>query len=629
MANSAFNPGGGGGGNVALHYKNIKTDFGAVGNGTIDDNAAFIAFNTWARAQTGTVWLVMPPGIYNLATGGFPSQLCFSGIKRLVIDGYGAQFNSSSKPNITTTAIWATLTGATSNNINNRALINSAAVGDTTVTLITPADASKFAVGTWAGLCAFDMQGDGSPPNFYYFEYNYITAIDSVGGVITFASPLSNFYSSGYPNPHPSVFTGGPAYLYVINQDWDQEVLIRGIYFNQGVQVSGGARRIVLQDCKGSAVGIAASQSRSYKMVNCNTGGTMEVDKDIELMEFENCFSDDALGSGTISFQSASIEKCLMNNCRFKKVNGTPKRLVARNTSIGTLQISPAGYGVSKSILLENCFVGSLAANVSGFISVPPANVANGVITLPKYPTTASAFHPGSIWCSQCPSGTIAPCTFAVLNVRTDGTNTITDTTLDGAFSAPTFSGNYRFFRHPGPNFTAHGCYGCTDISNQSRAPDEQPVYQYSRRLIVTNQVVGLTGGASTLWGKLVKYRVNVIRPYTGPAAACKLLLGASGAGGVAVDGVTLVNWNPQVNLKVAGERVFTLTGTTGLQAGDVDPAFTYFWFRSGFTHWITGDTTADTLEKQAVVDVEIITDQGLPDIENILFGSVAAYPGL
>ena len=75
-------------------WQNIKTDWGAVGNGSVDDSAAFLNFQAWAQAQTTGVVLVIPPGIYNLTVGIGTGWDFFTGIKDLTIYGYGATLSN-------------------------------------------------------------------------------------------------------------------------------------------------------------------------------------------------------------------------------------------------------------------------------------------------------------------------------------------------------------------------------------------------------------------------------------------------------------------------------------------------------------------------------------------------------
>jgi len=65
-------------------YRDIKADFGAVGDGVTNDSAAFTSFNAWAITQADPVYLNIPPGTY--AGAGY----FYRGIKGFVFFGEGA-----------------------------------------------------------------------------------------------------------------------------------------------------------------------------------------------------------------------------------------------------------------------------------------------------------------------------------------------------------------------------------------------------------------------------------------------------------------------------------------------------------------------------------------------------------
>jgi hypothetical protein len=78
------------------------------------------------------------------------------------------------------------------------ARIVSTNIGDRSVTLITPSQASIFAVGNWVNINSVEMQGqDGYPTNWYNHEYHQITGIR--GGVISLDTPIKYRHLSTYP----------------------------------------------------------------------------------------------------------------------------------------------------------------------------------------------------------------------------------------------------------------------------------------------------------------------------------------------------------------------------------------------------------------------------------------------
>jgi len=171
---------------VEVLWKDIVKDFGARGDGIASDAKAFNKFNSWAIKQTQTVGLHLPAGNYVLDSHN--AKLFTEGIRNLIVDGYGASLNN----------IFVGGKGWPMNNLLS-ARIRSVSAGSRTVTLLSPSDGSKFSVGGWVAVAAFDMMGWGYPQNPYYFEYRKVMAINHATGVIMFDGELRNNYLSTYP----------------------------------------------------------------------------------------------------------------------------------------------------------------------------------------------------------------------------------------------------------------------------------------------------------------------------------------------------------------------------------------------------------------------------------------------
>ena len=585
-------------------YKDIVKDYGARGNGVNSDAMAFNNFNAWAIKQTQTIRLNLPPGNYVLDTQS--AKLFTLGIKRLIVDGYGASLNN----------IFAGGKGWPGDN-RHSARIASVSAGSKTVTLASRFDSSKFTVGGWVAVAAFDMMGWGYPQNLWYFEYRKVSAINRSSGVITLDAELDNDYLSTYPlhngGSPKSADMGGPATIFAMDASWDTEVVFRGVTFSQAHDIYGNARSIVYIDCKFSNRSPAPSVSKHWKAVGTDLGPVVEVDKVVELLELDDVTC--VRGHGQILFQSASIEKCVIKNSRIRILNGTPKHIVIKDTNIEKLKIGATGYGNTLSLLMENCQVNSLEGNTRR-VSWPPSAIANGRFTTPNKGSAGKCFVPGGKYFFTAAGGTYnygRP--FVCTAVTADGTNNHFDTTLPESFSAPVDArGNYWVSAHPCPNLTVRDCHGCPDIVNLSQAPAGKPLFEYAR-LRLTRDFA--TIGGIIVWGTLVKLRVNVIRAYTGALANLNLnVLGQFGAGIVAVDGFTLSKWNPIINLKIAGERNITPGAFTGNQTGDSNLSIGAIWLYNGFRPRLSADISGETEDKWPAVEIEVIADQGITAIE-------------
>ena len=121
-----------------ITWRSIRTDFGAVGNGTSSDFVAFRAFRDWALTQTGWVGLVLPPSSGHYVTAGQYGRglnTPFLGIKKLVVSGYGASMDGLHS-------------GAMINKAEYRHKIRSVKAGSTTVELIDRASVRFLSVGS-------------------------------------------------------------------------------------------------------------------------------------------------------------------------------------------------------------------------------------------------------------------------------------------------------------------------------------------------------------------------------------------------------------------------------------------------------------------------------------------------
>ena len=585
-------------------YKDIVKDYGARGDGVTSDAGAFSNFNAWAIKQTETIRLNLPPGNYVLDS--FRARRFTLGIKRLVVDGHGGSLDN----------IFAGGKGWPHDNLHS-ARIASVSAGSKTVTLLSGSDSSKFTVGGWVAVAAFDMMGWGYPQNLWYFEYRKVTAINPSTGILTLDAKLTNGYLSTYPLHSPGgrfkPDMGGPATLFAMDPSWDTEVIFRGVTFSQAAQdIYGNARSIEYIDCKFPNKSPAPSVSKHWKAVRTDLGPFVEVDKVVELLELDDvsCLS----GKGQMLFQSASIEKCVVKNSRIRQLTGTAKHMVIQHTAIDELRIGTTAYGNTLSLLMESCQVHRVAGNTVK-VSWPPTSIVNGRFTTSKKggPTGAMTkrFVPGGKYFFTGAGGVNNYGTpFICTAITADGTNNYFDTTLPHSFSAPVDSGNYWVSAHPCPNVTVRDCHGCPDIVALSQAPAGRPLFEYAR-LMLTNDFAPVR--KMIVWGTLVKLRVNVIRPYTGALATLNLnVLGQFGAGIVGVDGFTLSKWNPIINLKLTGERTIMPGAFTGDQTGDSNLSIDAVWFHNGLKPFLSENMSAESEDKWPIVEIEVVTDQGI-----------------
>jgi hypothetical protein len=600
---------------AAAYHVNIKTDYGAVGDGVADDATAFTNFNTWAKAQTRPIYLVLPPGKYHTTgSGNFTN-----GVKKLIIAGYGATVDNI-----------LIGTGIQENNTKS-ALVNDVPAGTDTITLKIPSEYTRFRVGGWVALTAYDMQGYGYPPNPYYFEYRKINSINSSTGAIVLNKPLLNSYSSTYPLWYagsPSAANeGGPATLYAMHPDWDREVTFVGLTFHCP-NVFGAARSVTYKDCNFLGTSPSPSVGVDVAHINCTFDGTSltEVDKSVSLLRY------DKLMQKTLKIQSASIENCVISNSRLFQLTGTAKNQVIQNTEIaGELKLGPIGYGTTESLVMNDCKVGTLAWQFAG-TSWPATSYAKGTFTAPRatwLDKHLTGIAPGQTYFMVSSAGRLA-LPFKIKNIRDDGRNIHVDTTLPATVNVPKVdigggAMGWSFIAHPCPSATVTDSTGCQDVLNMSNAQKGKPFGSYALYHLIGN--FRDTTPTSFVVGNLVKMRVNVIRPYTGTLGSLILKMDQFGFDSLTnANGSSFSNWDPQINVKIAGERVITPGRTTGAQSGDANITINGVWITRSMRPYMGPGNPSDIGSENEtvwpIVDVELTTNQGIVAVESVISGT-------
>jgi hypothetical protein len=110
----------------------------------------------------------------------------------------------------------------------NSARLNQVNQGDTVLSLVTGSQTSIFTVGNWVALTSLEMQGSGGYPP-NFINCEYHKIIAIGSGTITIDAPATYTHKTTYPFTGDSGYdTGGPATLFMLKQDWDQSVVING-----------------------------------------------------------------------------------------------------------------------------------------------------------------------------------------------------------------------------------------------------------------------------------------------------------------------------------------------------------------------------------------------------------------
>jgi hypothetical protein len=613
--------------NIAATEVDIVADYGAtpggagvVGDGgaSTGDYTAFKAFNDWAREQSGWIKLYLPPtpGGYYGTAGGYgsdaPVNAPFAGIKKLIVLGYGASIGHIHGAALRNTA-------------NGRALIYTVAAGSKTVRLKDIEDASKYTVGAMVLIAGLDMQGFGYPPNPHFFDWRRIT--DITDDVITLDQPLENDYRDDWPNwflGHGLELGGiGAATIVSTYGSWDCEHRIYGVHVQGTGQVYPFYRRSYQFDVKQSGSGVIIGASEDHRIINQqHTAGHHEVDK----LTTRGLITEYGPADKNIDFQSSSAGFIEIRGGT-RRIIGTPRRILIRGGTRDEIRLGPWAYGITEYAEIRDAVVTSQILGSPGLA----ASLTDGDLTyegdgLFRYTGSGpvSWFIPGAVGVIGTATPFYRHSPFRILSVTSEsgetGGDVLIQTTLTGD-ELPEVSNieNVSLLRHSAPNLTVVNCTGCRDAINLSLAPPNSP---YG---IIWRETLTLNGGTQFgfLMGRLVHLKVNVQQAYTGVASALTLRLGGT-FGGFLIKGDWTSARNEsspsQINLKVAGERIITPEGVTGVQSGDTGLDFYTggVWMSASFGVFIgNGSSAVDISGEDAsvrpIVTVEMLTDQEIP----------------
>ena len=595
--------------------KNIVTDYGAVPDGVTDCSTAFTNFRTWARSQMVPVLLFIPSGNYLILDDNINNQL-FNGILQLFVSAYGASFVRT--PNITGPVGFRQEAGYS-------ARVNTVTFGSGSATLKTPSQSSRFFIGAWCCLGALEFQGSsGFPPNLCYAQFVQITAIDPIGGVISFTPSAKDTYSDQYPetNPGQDYDTGGPATLflmcgrpgYVPLDTWRSQITINGLTITNsagpsGEQVYASCLSISYADCIFSGCAPIPTANRTFSATRCTVpDAQIENDKDCESVTFLNC----TLRS--MITQSSSIQSLILDgNSISVFCNGTARKtLIKGSSNLNTLVIGPVGYGNSESLTIQapvnittlsdpvvtNHHVFADFANSSGNLTYQGSGV------LSWGPPNATLFLGGN-------AKVFGRYTAIISDVTTSSDEPVLHTGFpDPLPTLPSQVGPTKYIvEHPCVSVTvAPGVTGDLDFVALSRPLAQgKPIRSYNYR----QDNFGITTNMK-IWGKLNTLRVNVIRAYTGAQPSALLHVGAPGDDASVIDssgGYT--HYGPIVNTKIVGQRLITPTTVSGSQSGDVlGGAPGTISFTDNIQPFLNADMSGDTNDQKPIIEVEILTDQ-------------------
>jgi len=588
------------------------------------DNAPAVqAFNTWAQSQVSPITLTLGAGAQtfffraadanqkrgNSFAWGVSQALTVSGngpSNTIFIGGLpggcglGAQFNMQSG------------NGAYSNSSIWTAKLQTVQAGSSQVTCITTADAMLFSNNTYAMISGIDLQGSGTPPNPYYFEYVKITNVNTSTGVITLSAPLANTYKStwpvfngGTPGLHPD--EGGPATLYVFDQAWVINVTYSGLATDNGL--TGGRTQCEAYQCAFTnyncldSIGWAPSINGSISFTGCNLGNIeTEVDKLVYSLTLDSTIC-------KLKFQSSINQVIIQNGCTVAGLNGTPLNLSISNSTITNTGWGATSYGVNSILTISNVtFSGTYGYSPVHDSGDKTGNFQNdyplsgGTITFTKsgsesirwgVPGTLCFFNLPTLGSGAEPGFSYGP-TFTITDVIDGGSTVSMPTSMNGGYPSFGGTGPTGIIVPAYPSITATNTTGVAGAVNASAMTSAgyggQRVLTYATTSF-NGATMGVNGTglqaamSDIIAGKVVSIVINVTTPYTGTNTPFTWTFLPGNYWGIDLTNVngSRVAWagaSFKINMRTAGTRTITPSGVTGSVSGDAGLALpvSSFW---------------------------------------------------
>ncbi len=398
-----------------------NTGYNATCAGGATDNAT--AYTNFVTANQGlTAVLYIPSGSTCLLGVAWGNSLRINNlggnttpIKDLTIWGYGAAWDANFLTNSfkTTGSFGFTVKG----------LINTANIGDTSITLKNIGDAANFAIGNWVCVCGLEMQHGGFPPNFQFYEYRKITNI--VGAQVFFSGPLTNQYLSTWPQ---NDINDGPAAIWLMDSTWDSTTTIYGMRFidDGSFAINFPGRSATINNVSiPSGSSFAPSSNQSF---SCNGSfmGSPEIDKNIEVASFVSC------STSIMLFQNPSPNQLTIQGGTNSNIVGAPKNLSLTNANVPTIRLGPTGFGHGVSVAALNSTVSATTQNSGNLLVASTVAFSGGTFSISRTDPNRNLllswavpnqkyYFGDSDGTPNCVNTPQSACTFKVTAVRGDG----------------------------------------------------------------------------------------------------------------------------------------------------------------------------------------------------------------
>lgn len=551
-------------------FAKTPEDFGAVGNNSALDTAAFLAFRAWCLTfPSNTVFtLNCEKGrTYLVADPWWPCD-----IKNLIANGNGCKIKNSATDNKDKSL----LNPAAGTNAAKqgsfyvpvaRYLINTTTIGANTIQCVTSAEAANLAVGEMIMIASFDIQFASQPSSYRQFEYAKVTNVNAGTGVVTLDRRIVFRHQADYPYRGQTQGDGRAhiekietAALFDINHTYNDIEFVRNDVSAAGATSEAAyctGYKITMNRCK--APYFLPTQAGDVELNQCIQTETGEFDKLVRSLVLNDSEFRGRIDSGT-SIQVVEARRTkFLNGYRLAPfslrlidcdVTATTQDDVTLFTAYGGIKSLEIVGGNHAYLPTYSVLVGQTKTIVINGVNII-WNGTTAILTVNDFEVVASRDWVGKLFVGRivhvtANNGAGREVPTGVYGVVRSITGGFQFATVNIEFIGGALAGTERLTLFEEPEYT--------NILNQRDYVIHRHTNFFFEHLKLTT---GLTLSYLPTMGRPVKLTVDVLRPYTGATGGNVTL---------AIQSIFPVfgRLNRSINLKTAGRREATLLGNAG-----------------------------------------------------------------
>lgn len=283
--------------------------FGAVGENSVIDTAAFLGMRSFGQTKTGKIIIDFPVGIeYFIAD---PTWM--QGMQHLIVNGNGSSIKNTAVSNYAKMLMYPVFglrwpvggIGISGWSNTPKFSLIGCNKGDTSVFTATPADAGQLPLNNMIMIASWDIQVSNSiPPNMRYYEWHNIVSVDYSTGEVVLDQPLEFDHRDDIPyyihnDGRATIYNTSSVTDFNINQTWNDLEFIKNDIDSSGAvseAIYCTGKNIIFNRCKGEFL---PSVAESIELVDCICTDSFEVDKLIKKLKIEGGVVENVMGQAT------------------------------------------------------------------------------------------------------------------------------------------------------------------------------------------------------------------------------------------------------------------------------------------------------------------------------------------